>query len=249
MNRLLDTHCHLTGYKDAAEVLREAADASVDIVAVTEDPGEYRLTRTRLGRRPGVYTALGMHPLRAHSFTPADLARFMRMLPEAPWIGEIGLDYSPAGRSTRRVQLRIFEAILADPRALSVPMTVHSRGAEGDTLTRLAQSGATAAILHWYTGPANLVDDALAAGLWFSVNPAMCHSAKARRVIDALPVDRVLLETDGPFARHQGRSARPADLSAVITYLAARWALAPEAVVCQLQANRLQLLEGGGGRT
>ncbi|MFD5240000.1 TatD family hydrolase [Streptomyces tendae] len=243
MNRLLDTHCHLTGYKDPAEVLREAADASVDIVAVTEDPGEYRLMRSRLGRRLGVHTALGMHPLRAHGFTSADLARFLRMLPDAPWIGEIGLDYSPAGRSTRRAQLRIFEAILGDPRTLSVPMTVHSRGAEVETLTRLAQSGANAAILHWYTGPPNLVDDALAAGLWFSVNPAMCHSAKARRLIDALPVDRVLLETDGPFARYRGRPARPADLSAVIAHLAARWDLAPEDVVRQLHANRLQLLE------
>lgn len=126
MNALLDSHCHLTGYQDPVAVLRQAADASVDVVAVTEDPGEYRLLRARLGRRPGVHPALGMHPLRAHSFTPADLARFLRMLPEAEWIGEIGLDYSPAGRSTRRAQLRIFEAILSDPRTGALPMTVHS---------------------------------------------------------------------------------------------------------------------------
>ncbi|MFJ1610440.1 TatD family hydrolase [Streptomyces sp. NPDC088253] len=244
MSLLLDSHCHLTGYNDPVAVLRQAAEASVDVVAVTEDPGEYRLLRARLGRRPGVHTALGMHPLRAHGFTPTDLARFLRTLPEAVWIGEIGLDYSPTGRSTRRAQLRIFEAVLAAPRARTLPMTVHSRGAEKDTISRLAQARATAAILHWYTGPLALVEDALTAGLWFSVNPAMTTSAKGRALLNAVPADRVLLETDGPFARHGTRPARPADLPAVVAHLATRWALTPEHASRKLQDNQQRLLSG-----
>ncbi|MFE0731669.1 TatD family hydrolase [Streptomyces sp. TRM64462] len=246
MNHLLDSHCHVSGYDDPVAVLRQAAEARVDVVAVTEDPGEYRLLRARLGRRRGVHPALGMHPLRAHSFTPADIARFLRMLPETTWVGEIGLDYSPAGRTTRRAQLRVLEAVLADPRTRNLPMTVHSRGAEKDTFSRLAQAGVTAAILHWYTGPLALVDEALAAGLWFSVNPAMTTSQKGRALLEILPPDRVLLETDGPFARHNRHPARPADLSDVVARLATRWALTPEQATRHIHGNQQRFLDTTG---
>ena len=67
---------------------------------------------------------------------PADLDRFLRMLPVATWLGAIELDHSPAGRTTRRAQLRVLKAVLADPRTRSQPMaTAHSRGAEQDTIS------------------------------------------------------------------------------------------------------------------
>lgn len=238
MTTLWDTHCHLTAYERPGEVMVQAAAAGVGIVAVSEDPGQYRVLRARLGKRPGVEAALGMHPLHAASFTPADLARFLRLLPEARWIGEIGLDFSPAGRTSRRAQLRIFEAILSDPRCASHPMTVHSRGAEPETIQRLAQARATRAILHWYTGPAALLDTALEAGLWFSVNTAMAHSPRAQPLLQTLPRHRVLLETDGPFARHRGRPSTPGDLPAVITRLATLWSLDETAARRQLTLNQ-----------
>ncbi|AXG78574.1 TatD family hydrolase [Streptomyces paludis] len=241
MNTLWDTHCHLTGYRDPIAILDEATQADVDVVAVTEDPGEYRLLRARLGRRSGVTPALGMHPLRAHSFTPADLARFLRMLSQATWIGEVGLDFSPAGRATRNAQTRIFEAILGDPRARSLPMTIHSRGAEKEIINRLLQIDVSSAILHWYTGPATLIDNALVAGAYFSFNPAMTATAKGQTLLGALPMDRVLLETDGPFTRVGARPARPGDLPRMLGHLAARWALSPDDVIRQVRDNQQRL--------
>ncbi|WP_103510064.1 TatD family hydrolase [Streptomyces sp. SM13] len=241
MSTLWDTHCHLTGYNDPLTVLEEAAQVEVDVVAVTEDPGEYRLLRARLGRRSGVTPALGMHPLRAHSFAPADLARFLRMLTEATWIGEIGLDFSPVGRATRNVQTGVFETILGDPRARSLPMTIHSRGAEKDTINRLLQTDVRSAILHWYTGPTGLVDNALAAGAYFSFNPAMTRTAKGRILLDAVPEDRVLLETDGPFTRVGTRPSRPHDLLRMVDHLATRWALPHDGVIRQIRDNQQRL--------
>ncbi|WP_441247398.1 TatD family hydrolase [Kitasatospora sp. McL0602] len=238
MSALWDTHCHLTGYDRPTDVMAEAAEAGVTIVAVSEDPGQYRMLRTRLGRRPGVVPALGMHPLHAASFTPADLARFLRLLPDAPWIGEIGLDFSPAGRPSRRAQLRIFEAILSDPRASALPLTIHSRGAERETIEHLTQAGASRAILHWYTGPPGLLEEAVNAGLWFSVNPTMTASARAQRLLQEIPPDRVLLETDGPFTRHHGRPSRPSDLPALLPRLAALWSTDEDGARNQLNANQ-----------
>ncbi|MFJ5220579.1 TatD family hydrolase [Streptomyces sp. NPDC088354] len=238
MSALWDTHCHLTGYDRPTDVMAEAATAGVTIVAVSEDPGQYRMLRTRLGRRPGIVPALGMHPLHAASFTPADLARFLRLLPDAPWIGEIGLDLSPAGRPSRRAQLRIFEAILSDPRATALPLTIHSRGAELETIERLAQAGASRAILHWYTGPLRLLDQAVNAGLWFSVNPAMIASARAQRLLREIPPDRVLLETDGPFTRHNNKPSRPSDLPDLLPRLAALWSTDKNGARNQLNTNQ-----------
>lgn len=218
---LIDTHCHIDAYDDPKMILDAARAAAVHVVAVTEDPGSYRTLRTRLGRREGVEVALGLHPLRASQTGPHDLARFLRLLPQAPWVGEVGLDFSRAGVPTRR-QLRVFDALLADPHIKQRPVTVHSRGAESETVSRLAQAGVTA-ILHWYTGSLDVAEDALAAGLWFSVNPAMTRSQKGEALLQRLPADRVLLETDGPYARHGNRAASPADLNAVLMRLARVW--------------------------
>jgi TatD DNase family protein len=219
---LTDTHCHIDAYDNPLAVLDRAGAAGVHVVAVTEDPGKYRLLRTRLGRRDGVDVALGFHPLRAGEASPHDLARFLRLLPQATWIGEVGLDFSRAGIATRKQQLRVFEAILADPQMRTRPVTVHSRGAERETIARVAQARVPA-ILHWYTGPLAAVDDALNAGLWFSVNPAMVRSRKAAPLLQRLPLERVLLETDGPFARSGGRSAVPSDLLVILDHLARLW--------------------------
>lgn len=184
--RLLDTHCHVHAYDDPIAVLDDARRNGIDVVAVTEDPGRFRVLRTRLGRRPGVHLAIGLHPLRAADTTTADLARLLRMLPHADWIGEIGLDFSRVGAATRQQQLRVFDALLAEPSVLRHPLTVHSRGAERDTIRRLLQVEARA-VLHWYTGPLAAAEEAISGGLWVSVNPSMVRSARGSSLLAMVP--------------------------------------------------------------
>ncbi|MBB5891870.1 TatD family hydrolase [Kutzneria kofuensis] len=237
---LTDTHCHIDAYDNPIEILDSAHAAGVHVIAVTEDPGKYRLLRTRLGRRNGVDVALGFHPLRAGGASPNDLARFLRLLPQAKWIGEIGLDFSRTGAATRKQQIRVFEAILADPQLRTRPVTVHSRGAEPETITRLAQAHVPA-ILHWYTGPLSAVDDALAAGLWFSINPAMIRSKKAVPLLQRLPPQRVLLETDGPFARSGSRPAVPSDVLGTLDHLARLWGMSTDEARKAIAQNEQRL--------
>src|SRR5207247_990882 len=100
------------------------------------------------------------------------------------------------------------ERILSDKRVRGKVLSVHSRGAERETILRLAEAGVMA-ILHGYTGPLELVDSALAAGLYFSVHPAMLTNPHGPSLLDALPRDRVLTETDGPWTPFSGRPAEP----------------------------------------
>lgn len=220
--RLLDTHCHVAAYSDPVAMLRAADDSGIAIVAVTEHPDEYRRLRTRLGRREHVHVALGLHPLRAASLSQNDLARFFRLVPRANWIGEVGLDYSRSGSSTAKAQQRMFDVVLTEAQPRRNPLTVHSRGAEKDVIKLLSDAGLPA-ILHWYSGPLRLIDDALQAGLYFSINIAMTRSRKFPELIQAIPPERVLLETDGPYAKHQGRPAQPSDLESVAVALSLAW--------------------------
>ncbi|KDO92260.1 TatD family hydrolase [Mycobacterium timonense] len=239
--RLLDTHCHVSAYADPVATLRDADQAGVAVVAVTEDPDEYRRLRTRLGRREHVEVALGLHPLRAASFGPNDLARFFRLVPQTNWIGEVGLDYSRAGAATAKAQQRVFDVVLTEAQPGRHPLTVHSRGAEEDVVERLAAAGLPA-VLHWYSGPLNLIGEALQAGLYFSINVAMTRSRKFPSLMREIPQDRILLETDGPYAKDRGRPARPNGLEDVATALGYFWGTDLAATTKIVRANQKRFL-------
>jgi TatD DNase family protein len=93
------------------------------------------------------------------------------------------------------------------------------------------------AVLHWYSGPLGLVDDALAAGLYFSINPAMVRSKRGNALIAAIPPSRILLETDGPYAATRKRPAQPDDLHEVVSVLARVWQLSADAAANLLREN------------
>jgi TatD DNase family protein len=234
---LIDTHCHVDAYPDTASVLASAASAGVEVIAVTNSPDAYNRLATLLPRSGPARPALGLHPLHASQLGMAGVLRFSRMAARAAWIGEIGLDFSNAGRSSRTEQLTVFEALLALPQLRDRPVTVHSRGAEREAIQRLADAG-TRAILHWYTGPPALADDALAAGLSFSINPAMAVSAKGQALLSRLPHNHVLLETDGPYARVAGRPCTPGDLPGFTETIARLWQATPDYVHETISSNQ-----------
>jgi TatD DNase family protein len=220
MTRYVDTHCHLDLLTDPAAALDAASDTVV--VAVTELPSRYRLLESRFRDDRRARVALGLHPLRAGTAGPIEEGLLIRQLPDCDYVGEVGLDFSPHGRDTKRAQLRVFERLLAEPELRNKVVTIHSRGAERDVIDRLRQAGIRA-VLHWYTGPATLVDEALAAGMYFSFNPPMLTSAKGRALLAAVPADRVLTETDAPFAKTRGRPLEPVDVRLAVAALARQW--------------------------
>lgn len=238
---LVDTHCHVSKYSDPVGVIRAAEVAGISIVAVTEDPDEYRRLKTRLGQRNNVEVALGLHPLRAASFTPNHLARFFRLVPQTRWIGEVGLDFSRVGIATKRQQLRVFDVILSEAQPGQHPLSVHSRGAEREVIRLLGEANLPA-VLHWYTGPIGAIDEALAAGLYFSFNAAMTRSKTFASLARAIPIERVLLETDGPYAKSAGRPVQPHELPEVARDIAHAWGQDPASAMSTIVENQRRLL-------
>jgi TatD DNase family protein len=207
--------------------MREAGAAGVVIVVVTELPSAFQRLSLMIGKRARVRLALGCHPLRATQVDSTQKALFKRLVGQTDYIGEIGLDGSSRGRETLSEQRRVLDFVLDNPQVQNKILTVHSRGAEEETIQRLASANVTA-ILHWYSGALKHLPVAIDAGLWFSVNPAMVRSKNGRQIIDALPKERVVTETDGPFAMVDGRPCAPTDVPAMVADLARIWNEDPE---------------------
>jgi TatD DNase family protein len=238
MNLYVDTHCHLDLFPNPLRALDEAPGTVV--VAATELPSRYRLLASRLRGDRRVRIALGLHPLRAATAGPLEVGKLVRHLANTDYVGEVGLDFSAHGKDTKAAQLRVFDRLLREPALRQKVVTVHSRGAEAVVIERLRAANVLA-ILHWYTGPLGLVTEALAAGLYFSINPAMLRAEKGRKVVAAIPHDRVLTESDGPFAKAHGHSAGPADMQRLVSDLAGLWQTTPDNVRDQVYDNLARL--------
>lgn len=234
---LTDTHCHIGAYADPAAILREAKRTNVRVVVATENPEEFKMLRTRIGRSEWATVGLGLHPAGTAVRSQAQLSRFFRMLPEARWVSEIGLDFGRVtAQADRRMQERAFRAVLDHALIESRTLSVHSRGAAKEVVEHLEGTKA-AVVLHWYSGPRVHAEKALEIGCFFSLNPSMVRSEKGQKLADWLPRERVLIESDGPFAKSGSLPARPADTWLVAEYLASRWAMTMDQTVAQLDLN------------
>lgn len=218
----IDSHCHLDQLRDPIGAARAAAQAGIIVVAVTETPARYLVAARLFAGRSNVRVALGLHPLRAVRSSKADVRAFIEQMPNVDYIGEVGLDYSPAGRASKAAQVRVLDEILEAPGAALKVWSFHARRAESDVIAKV-EATKVPGILHWYTGPTALVDRACEAGLFFSVNLAMLASARGTRTVAALPRDRVLTETDAPFVKAPGVRGDATDVSRVVEGLARTW--------------------------
>lgn len=183
-----------------------------------------------------VYPAIGLHPElvpeRAH-----ELPLLLERLERVRFVGEIGLDFATP-TADRNAQTRILEHILAE--CATRPgriLSLHSRNAAAEVVRLVGPGFPGIAILHWFSGPLKVLEQALTFGFYFSVNPAMIRSERGRAAIAALPRERVLLESDGPFVDVGGMPARPADTATVVSYLAVQWKVSASEAEGLVDAN------------
>ncbi|NLM38009.1 MAG: TatD family hydrolase [Firmicutes bacterium] len=224
--RLFDTHCHLndeTYQADLAAVLARARAAGVvRMLVVGYDLPSSRRALALAEAENGVYAAVGIHPHDAAGVTAADLECLAELLarPQAVALGEIGLDYHYEN-SPRRRQQEVFRAQLALARKAGKPVVIHGREAHADLVATLkAEGGSFQGVMHCYSGSKEAAREYLEMGLYISVaGPVTFKNArKLPEVVPALPVDRLLIETDAPYlSPHpwRGRRNEPAYLVAV----------------------------------
>jgi TatD DNase family protein len=233
---MIDTHCHLDQYRSPESVARAAERSGVTVIAVTHLPSHFEQGRAHVAEFKRIRLALGLHPLLAEQHS-AELVSFERLLPLTSYVGEIGLDFSRHGRATKDQQLHSFRFVLERLSDRPRFVTLHSRGAEAETLELLEEHGVCGAVFHWFSGPVRVAAAAAERGHYFSVNPAMVLSAKGRELIAALPHERILTETDGPFVRVGRRPATPNDVVQVLRFLSNTWGVDERSTASRIQDN------------
>lgn len=245
-NGLVDLHCHLDLYPDHAAAVREADAAGVFTLAVTTTPRAWPRNHQLAQQTKHVRAALGLHPqLVAERESEVDL--WDQYLSQTRYVGEVGLDAGPRFFKSLDAQKRVFQHVLRRcAEAGDKIITIHSiRSAKAvlDHIEAYLPPGRGKVVLHWFTGTRSEAKRALDLGCYFSINAGMLDHERHAPMVQAIPVDRMLTETDGPFTRTNNRTSRPADVADVVEKLGRVHGLGFEVIAGIIRENLRRVLD------
>lgn len=236
---MIDFHCHLDLMDDPRKVVRELEDAQAYVLSVTTTPKAFPKT-SRLVKKDGrIRTALGYHP-QLVAERANELPLFERMLGETRYVGEVGLDGGKEFASSKNSQSKVFATILSLCSSNgSKIISIHSRHAASAVLDQLADHPKCGIpVLHWFTGSQNELERAIRMGCWFSVGVPMLRSKRGIAALKTIPNERILTETDAPFAS----TNVTASLTAAAKGLAKIWGVDVMEANSRLKSNLANLI-------
>lgn len=241
---MMDFHCHLDLYPEARKVYKEASQRNAFTWLVTTSPKAFAATSRVLEALPTVLITPGLHPEIAQD-RASELPLLLEQIVAVRAVGEVGLDGSPRFKPHYNVQRHVFSAVVARcAESGGRTLSIHSRCAVRDVLSELSQHpGFGRAVMHWFSGTLAELRAADNQGCWFSVGPAMLESANGRSLATRMPRDRVVPESDGPFAQVAGKPVMPWDADQTAKGLSALWGVSAEETAKLLQRNGEQLLK------
>ena len=254
----IDSHAHIDGPEfdtDRERVIEHALEAGVQVIlnVGTGDPHSDAFERaTRLGEsNAAIYTAIGTHPHDARLYDDLAEEKTERLISDGPRVlawGEIGLDFH-YDNSPRDVQIDVFARQLRAASELNVPVIIHTREAEEQTIELLKSNYSQAirrGVFHCFSGSLDLAKAALDLGFLISFS-GMVTFKKAedlREVARYVPLDRLLIETDCPFLApvpFRGKRNEPAYVTEVARCLATERKMSVDEIASATTQNFLRL--------
>ncbi len=220
---VIDSHCHLDfeGMDEKLpQLLQRAEEAGVGLmVSISSRVRKFDNLLRIANENPNVFCTVGTHPHNAHEeldVTAEELVK-LAQAPKCVGIGEVGLDYH-YDLSPREAQAQGFRVHIAAARQSGLPLVIHSREAEDDTISILETEmgkGAFTPLLHCFTSKRKLADAAVAMGGYVSFSGILTYKSAEdiRETAAALPLDRIIVETDSPYLApvpYRGKDNEPA---------------------------------------
>ncbi|MDR7103236.1 TatD family hydrolase [Croceicoccus sp. BE223] len=247
---LIDSHCHLN-YKGLAErqheILANARARGVrGFLNISTRRSEWAEVVGLAEREPDVWASVGIHPHEAEQH--ADLGRDALLeaaaSPRVIGIGETGLDYFYE-HSDRIVQQALFRVHIGVARETGLPLIIHSRDAEDDTLAILREEmedGPFPALIHCFTASRAFADAVLDLGLTISLSGIVTfkNAADLQETALIVPDERLLVETDAPFLApvpHRGKTCEPAFVADTLEFVARLRQTTPDALAATTGRN------------
>jgi TatD DNase family protein len=250
---VIDSHCHLAGPEfadDLDAVVTRAVQAGVEgvlVILAADDEPELAQAAAVSVRWPEARFSIGVHPHAAGKYA-ADPAGATRAVSEAidaqpltRGLGEIGLDYH-YDFAPRDIQQQVFRLQIRLAAVRQLPIVIHTREAEDDTFRILAEESARHGVFHCFTGDRPMAQRALEAGFHISLAGIVTFpkALELQEVARAVPLDRLLIETDSPFLSpvpHRGSRNEPARVARVAEVIAGLRGTTSEAIEAATRDN------------
>ena len=252
---IVDTHAHLdmdSFNQDRTEVMGRALDSGVStIITVGINLESSRKAIELAEKHPEVFATVGFHPHEANRVKTEDIANLTKIAdhPRVVAIGEVGLDFY-RNSSPREAQLRVLKWQLELAVKLNLPVIIHCRQAEKDMLTLLHDwtschkepHGQPRGVIHCFSGDIDTAQQYLDMGFFISLGAYIGYPSSRHmfNVIQSIPQDRLVVETDSPFLppqSHRGQRNEPAYLPSTVRLLAEIRQVSPETVARETTQN------------
>lgn len=251
MQQWIDMHAHLDKLEEGPEAAIQLARANGirRIVTIGTEPADHPVVLAIAKKyHPEVYCTLGVHPHDGAQYT-AEAGKFIEENVHDPVViavGEIGLDYY-YNQSPKEKQLEAFRAQLEIAARTKMPVEIHTRDAEVDTVELLKEfKGQVNGIIHCFTGTQWLADQCLDLGYNISISGVVTfkNAEALRAVVVSLPLDRIHVETDAPFLAPvpmRGRPNTPAFVVHTAQYVAKLKGITEEKLAHVTRENALKM--------
>lgn len=230
---LVDSHCHLDRldyegkHKNIADVIDKAHAKGIShLLSVCVTLDDYPAMAEMIAPYKQVSSTCGIHPLYKEAVMDEALLLEYASSDKVVAIGETGLDffYSP---ETKEWQMDAFRRQIRVAKKLNKPLIIHTRGARQETLDILHEEGAeqVGGVLHCFTESIEMAEEAMKLGFYISVSGIVTfkNAKELQEVIKAVPLDRLLVETDSPYLApvpHRGQENEPAYTHDVAKFVA-----------------------------
>jgi TatD DNase family protein len=244
---LIDAHVHLDKYGDLLDdALRQIETERIFTVATAMDVPSY-LELQKIGERSElVLPTFGIHPRRAAEYADRlpEISRYIEM---SPAIGEIGLDFHwVKDASTYPAQRKVLEYFIAAAAEQKKFVNLHTKAGEKEILDLLEKYDVRRAIIHWYSGPVDVLKAMIDFGCYFTIGVEVLYSDYIKKIARAVPDHLLLTETDNPGAlkwlKKNDEIGMPAAIKDVVNAIAELRQSTPEKIQHLVQTNFSRLI-------
>jgi TatD DNase family protein len=245
IHMLIDAHVHLDKYGGLLDdALREIEQEQIFTVATAMDAPSYGELKVIAARSLLVLPTFGVHPRRAQQYA-SRLSDLGPLIEDSPAIGEIGLDFHwEKDASTYPAQRKVLGYFFAAAREQKKFVNLHTKGGEREILDLLVRYDLRRAIIHWYSGPMDILRELIAYGAFFTIGVEVHFSDHIKAIAQGVPDHLLLTETDNPGGLQwlKGELGKPKAIENVIEKVADLRQSTPERIERLVHANFTRLI-------
>jgi len=203
---LIDTHAHLDMPQfdnDREDVILRAKQKNITIINSLISPDKYNDYLIFFEKFDNLFLTLGLAPVdleQSRVDLALELIETLSKHDKIAGIGEVGLDYYwVTDENDRKIEIENFYKFIELSNKLNLPLIVHSRDAEEDSIEILKESARMPVLLHCFSGSSELATSAASGGFMISIPTNVVYSKKKKRMVESLPIESIVLETDAPY--------------------------------------------------